>query len=49
MLVAFARYSKDTSFTVLAANKVFVLATAAGSIIGSVAGGALLEVVPSAV
>jgi len=49
MLVAFARYSKDTSFTVLAANKTFVLAMAAGSIIGTAAGGAPLGVVPSAV
>ncbi len=49
MLVAFARYSKDTSFTVLAANKTFVLALAAGSIIGTAAGGALLGVVPSTV
>ncbi len=49
MLVAFARYSKDTSSAVLAANKTFVLAMAAGSIIGTAAGGALLGVVPSAV
>ncbi len=49
MLVAFARYSRDKSFTVLAANKAFVLAMAAGSIIGTVAGGALLGVVPAAV
>ncbi len=49
MLVAFARYSKDTSFTVLAANKTFVLAMAAGSIIGTAVGGTPLGVVPSTV
>lgn len=49
MLVAFARYSRDKSFTVLAANKTFVLAMATGSIIGTLVGGALLGVVPSAV
>lgn len=48
MLVAFARYSRDKSFTVLAENKTFVLAMAAGSVIGTVAGGALLGVAPSA-
>jgi len=49
MLVAFARYSRDKSFTVLAANKTFVLAMAAGSVLGTIAGGALLGVVPSSV
>ena len=49
MLVAFARYSRDRSFGVLAANKTFVLAMAAGSVLGTVVGGALLGVVPSSV
>lgn len=49
MLVAFARYSRDNSFTVLAANKSFVLAMAAGSITGTVLGGLLLGVVPTGV
>jgi len=49
MLVAFARYSRDNSFTVLAANKTFVLAMAAGSITGTVLGGLLLGVVPTGI
>ena len=49
MLVAFARYSRDASFSVLAANRWFVLAMAAGSIAGTLAGGLLLGVVPSLV
>lgn len=49
MLVAFARYSRDQSFTVLAANKTFLLAMAAGSIAGTILGGLLLNVVPSTV
>lgn len=49
MLVAFARYSRDQSFSVLAANKTFLLAMASGSVLGTVLGGLLLGVVPSAV
>lgn len=49
MLVAFARYSRDQSFAVLAANRAFLIAMAAGSVAGAVAGGLLLNVVPSAV
>lgn len=49
MLVAFARYSQDRSFGVLAANKTFVLAMAAGSVLGTLAGGALLGVIPEGV
>lgn len=49
MLVAFARYSRDQSFAVLAANKTFLLAMAAGSVVGTIVGGLLLGVVPSAV
>jgi len=49
MLVAFARYSRDNSFTVLAANNRFVIAMAAGSIAGTLIGGLLLGVVPETV
>jgi uncharacterized membrane protein YfcA len=49
MLVGFARYSRDQSFSVLGRNKVFLLVMAAGSIAGTLIGGLLLGVVPSAV
>ena len=49
MLVAFARYSQDKSFSVLARNKSFLVAMAAGSLGGTIAGGALLGVVPTTV
>jgi uncharacterized membrane protein YfcA len=49
MLVAFARYSRDASFTVLAANRWFLLTMAAGSVTGTLLGGLLLGVVPSLV
>lgn len=49
MLVAFARYSRDQSFSVLAANRSFLVAMAAGSVAGTVAGGLLLNVVSDAV
>jgi uncharacterized protein len=49
MLVAFARYSRDRSFEVLRANKGFVLAMAAGSIIGTILGGLVLDAVPEGV
>lgn len=49
MLVAFARYSQDQSFTVLHHNRAFLLAMATGSVIGTVAGGALLGVTPTQV
>lgn len=49
MLVAFARYSRDQSFAVLAANKTFVLVMALGSVVGTIVGGLLLGVVPSVV
>ena len=49
MLVAFARYSRDQSFAVLAANKPFLIAMAAGSVTGTVIGGLLLGVIPSLV
>lgn len=47
MLVAFARYSRDNSFTVLAANKSFVAAMATGSIAGTTLGGVLLAHAPT--
>jgi uncharacterized membrane protein YfcA len=49
MLVGFARYSRDESFTVLRANWPFMLAMAAGSIIGTLIGGLLLGIVPSSI
>jgi uncharacterized membrane protein YfcA len=49
MLIAFARYSRDASFAVLRQQRGFVLAMAAGSIAGTVTGGLLLGVVPSAI
>lgn len=49
MLVAFARYSRDSSFQVLNANQWFVLVMAAGSVTGTLIGGLLLGVVPAAV
>lgn len=49
MLVGFARYSQDQSFTVLARNRAFLLIMAAGSIVGTFIGGMLLGVIPSAV
>jgi uncharacterized protein len=47
MLVAFARYSRDQSFQVLHHNKRFIVIMAAGSITGTIAGGLLLDVIPS--
>jgi uncharacterized protein len=49
MLVAFARYSRDASFKVLAANRWFLLTMAAGAVTGTLLGGLLLGVVPSLV
>lgn len=49
MLVAFARYSRDQSFVVLRQNKGFVLTMAAGSIVGTIIGGFMLGLVPSAI
>ena len=45
MLVGFARYSRDASFTVLRANARFVAVMAAGSLTGTLTGGLLLGVV----
>lgn len=49
MLVGFARYSLDDSFSVLARNRGFVLLMAIGSVIGVGVGGHLLGFVPEAV
>ena len=49
MIVGFARYSQDQSFSVLRNNGRFVLSMALGSIAGSFIGGQLLTVVPAAV
>lgn len=47
MLVGFARYSRDQSFTALRSNRAFLLVMAGGSIVGTLLGGQLLGVVPS--
>ncbi len=49
MLVAFARYSRDNSFTVLSQNRGFLIAMTLGSIVGTIIGGLLLGVVSSEV
>jgi len=49
MLVGFARYSRDQSFSVLRANWQFMLAMAIGSIVGTFIGGLLLGVVPNSI
>ena len=49
MLVGFARYSRDQSFTVLRDNIGFVLVMAAGSVFGSFLGGQMLGIVPAVI
>ena len=49
MLVGFARYSQDQSFSVLGRNRIFLLLMAAGSIVGTFVGGLLLGIVPNAI
>lgn len=49
MLVAFTRYSRDRSFSVLGRNRGFLFVMAAGSIAGTFGGGLLLGIMPSAV
>ena len=49
MLVAFTRYSRDSSFAVLLHNRWFVAIMAVGSIVGSFIGALLLGVVPGSV
>jgi uncharacterized protein len=48
MLVAFGRYSRDSTFAVLSKNSRFVAAMAVGSVVGSFIGAQLL-VIPSKV
>jgi uncharacterized protein len=49
MLMAFARYSRDSSFMVLRRNGRFVALMAGGSVAGTVVGGLLLGTVPERV
>jgi uncharacterized membrane protein YfcA len=49
MLVGFARYSRDQSFSVLRKNITFMLLMAAGSILGTFIGGLLLGLVPTSI
>lgn len=47
MLVGFARYSRDQSFSVIGRNRRFLLAMATGSVVGAFIGGQLLGLVSS--
>src|SRR5882757_262772 len=47
ILVGFARYSRDESFSVLGQNWVFLLVMAAGSVVGTFIGGRLLGILPT--
>lgn len=47
MVVGFARYSRDSTFAVLARNRIFVIVMAAGSIAGALIGGQLLGIIPT--
>ena len=47
MLVGFARYSQDQSFSVIGRNRTFLLFMAVGSIFGTFLGGQLLGIVPN--
>ncbi|MBQ1765109.1 MAG: sulfite exporter TauE/SafE family protein [Aquincola sp.] len=49
MMVGFARYSQDQAFSILRGHRSFVIAMAAGSIVGAAIGGQLLGVVPSGI
>jgi uncharacterized membrane protein YfcA len=49
MIVGFTRYSRDRSFAVLGQNQRFVLAMAAGSVVGTFIGGRLLGLMPTPV
>lgn len=49
MLMGFARYSRDRSFSVIGRHSGFALAMAGGSIVGTFVGGRLLGFVPTAV
>lgn len=47
MLVGFARYSQDQSFSAIRRNSTFVLLMAAGSVVGTFLGGRLLGIIPA--
>lgn len=49
MLVGFARYSQDQSFSVIARNTSFLVIMALGSVVGAFLGGQLLGIVPTSV
>jgi uncharacterized membrane protein YfcA len=49
MLVGFARYSQDQSFSTISSNRSFVVLMAAGSVAGTFVGGYLLGIVPEEV
>ncbi len=49
ILVAFAHYGRDQSFSVLGRNRTFLLAMAGGSIVGTFIGGRLLRLAPGGV
>lgn len=49
MLVGFTRYSRDQSFSVVRRNSLFLFIMAAGSIAGTLIGGKLLGLVPTAI
>lgn len=46
MIVGFTRYCRDQAFAVLGRNRAFLLAMAAGSIVGTFIGGRLLGLIP---
>lgn len=48
MIVGFTRYSRDQSFSIIRAQRPFILVMAAGSIIGTFFGGQLLGLIPTA-
>lgn len=47
MIVGFTRYSRDQSFSIIRAQRPFILVMAAGSIIGTFIGGQLLGLIPT--
>lgn len=49
MITGFARYSRDQTFAVVGRNHTFLLAMAAGSIVGAFIGAQLVGMIPSAV
>jgi uncharacterized membrane protein YfcA len=49
MVVAFARYSRHSSFAVLGRNRLFVMLMAAGSVAGTFVGGLLLGIIPGGI